>query len=657
MITKGFYTVKAALNKGENPLPHFRDKNHDLTVITRAPFPKEYAKNLGQNCGKRVLPYYIQDRYDRTLTITDIPSILLENQYLKATVLPTLGGRLISLYDKTEQKELLFNTSTIQTANLANRDAWFAGGIEWNFGQYGHAFSSNSPVYCAKQVDAEGNEFLRLYEFERCIGVYWKIDLHLKDRFLYAHMAVHNLSTSDTSLYYWTNVALKQTKKTRVFASEGEVIYIDPFVPKGMKGYGFGELPYLEILSDTDVSYPANFPYSNEYFFTCDHSQVPWEATIQEDGSSFFDASTANLAFRKMFCWGNGWGGKHWQEYLSPEGGEYFEAQAGLAPSQLHGLTLPKQTTYTWTQCFGSLGNKAKIEQVKAIESWKEARDTIQTVLTSLVDRNKLKQYESIFEKESEKATGELLCIGSGWGYLENLRAQTPLPKGMRFIPEADLQVWENFIHTGILETKAKPSLPFSCPPLTWYPLLKDSPSAAYYAGILALELEQEDEAEKYWKNKSDGFSLRNLAILEVRRGNSKEALQLYRLASKSKEYNLDRAIAEEFIRLLVKEQFFQEAKLAYEQLPEAWKTESDSLAIDQAWIACHEQDAQTLGEILLRPWHAVREGETPFKELWFEWKAILYSKEHNQILDDSIREKIMNELTLPQKFDFNMVM
>ena len=37
-------------------------------------------------------------------------------------------------------RELLFNNPIYQPANLALRNAWLAGGIEWNVGQFGHSF-------------------------------------------------------------------------------------------------------------------------------------------------------------------------------------------------------------------------------------------------------------------------------------------------------------------------------------------------------------------------------------------------------------------------------------------------------------------------------------------------------------------------------------
>lgn len=96
---------------------------------------------------------------DRREPVT-LKTIELENDCLKAVFLAEYGMRLYSLYDKVLGRELLFRNPVFQMANLALRDAWFSGGIEWNFGQMGHAFTTCSPVYAAVCREPSGEEFL-----------------------------------------------------------------------------------------------------------------------------------------------------------------------------------------------------------------------------------------------------------------------------------------------------------------------------------------------------------------------------------------------------------------------------------------------------------------------------------------------------------------
>jgi hypothetical protein len=88
-----------------------------------------------------------------------------------------LGGRLISLYDKKSERELLHRNPVFQPANLAIRNAWFSGGIDWNIGQFGHTFTTCAHFTALSRGDDEPG--LRFYEYERSRLIH--------DRFLFAY--------------------------------------------------------------------------------------------------------------------------------------------------------------------------------------------------------------------------------------------------------------------------------------------------------------------------------------------------------------------------------------------------------------------------------------------------------------------------------------
>ena len=179
MLTFQALILPGAALGPENPLPQFRDPQPDRVVPVRDSVPAEKRERLGESTGFRVLPYRMQDRYTRRREPLTFNSAVLENEHLRATFVPELGGRLISLVHKADERELLCRKPVFQPANLAIRNAWFSGGIEWNLGLFGHAFTTCSPLFAATFMSVDGSPGLRLYEFERCTQLFWQIDFTL----------------------------------------------------------------------------------------------------------------------------------------------------------------------------------------------------------------------------------------------------------------------------------------------------------------------------------------------------------------------------------------------------------------------------------------------------------------------------------------------
>jgi len=80
-----------------------------------------------------VYPYTMLDDLTDNREPRTYKAIVLENEYLRATILPELGGRLYSLYDKTANREVFYRNRSVKYGLVALRGAWISGGIEFNF--------------------------------------------------------------------------------------------------------------------------------------------------------------------------------------------------------------------------------------------------------------------------------------------------------------------------------------------------------------------------------------------------------------------------------------------------------------------------------------------------------------------------------------------
>ncbi|MFA5698567.1 MAG: DUF5107 domain-containing protein [Sphaerochaeta sp.] len=667
-ITKTTYQANAALVQGMNPLPSFRDPKHDLPVRLKDDVPQQYHRYLGLDCGRRALPYPMLDRYDRARTPSKLPAIVLDNEYLQATFLPSLGGRLISLFDKKEERELLYANKNLQVGNLGILDAWFAGGIEWNIGQYGHAFSSSLPLHFSSQKDKEGRTFLRLYSFERAKKLYFHIDFHLRNRYLVTHTAVHNPTIEDVSLYSWVNIAVESDDCLRVLASNSKALYLDPYAENNERLFGAMEMPTMPIYPGLDVSYPNRFAASNEYFFTCEEDELPWECALSRDGKGLFEVSTHPLSYRKMFCWGVHSGGERWQRYLSPDSNiDYVEIQSGTSPTQLHGEILKKKSSVAWTQAFGLLTVNPEIAHHKAYEV---ARKGSEEAILQKISVNTLSDYDAQLAEAALIPPGEILYRGEGWGYLETQIAPTASIPAFRFEaidckePE---RVYLHFLQTGQLPPDII-NLPLPPISLQWKErfeaALNESPERAtllYLLGIIYLEEERTSLAETVWREAltihPSAFIARNLAQLEKRRGEVQAALAWYEKARDFVDFEHDWAIAEEYLALLVKEKKYEHALVVLNDLPNHWLEVSENLRLYRAHIAIWEKKPELIQQLVFdQPLAHIREGETPLEELWDEMCLLRYCEAHEvHVITASLREQIKTRYPIPPKYDFAM--
>ncbi|NCB01966.1 MAG: hypothetical protein EOM67_07335, partial [Spirochaetia bacterium] len=85
-------TIKASLPQGENPLPYFRAPHHDMLVCVKENVGIDYQKLMGLDCGYRVLPYSVQDRYDTNRVEQEIEAVVMENEFLKFRINLARGG-------------------------------------------------------------------------------------------------------------------------------------------------------------------------------------------------------------------------------------------------------------------------------------------------------------------------------------------------------------------------------------------------------------------------------------------------------------------------------------------------------------------------------------------------------------------------------------
>ena len=366
-------------------------------------------------------PYKMQDMYTRELHEREMHAVVLENEYLKATFLPEWGGKLMSLIDKEKNCDLLYCNTVMRPCNLAIRNAWTSGGVEWNCGIFGHNVHTCDTMFTTTTELDDGTPVLRMYEYERIRRVVQQMDFFLPEgsRMLYVRNRIINPMPNVVPMYWWSNIAVPETPDTRIVVNADSAYMADNGT----------SLQDMLTYSGADCTYPINVPAAMDFFYKIPDFKRRFEAALDADGYGLIQTSTYRLKGRKLFCWGQNPGGDRWQEYLTEDGSSdrYIEIQAGLAHTQYECLPMPPNTTWEWLEAYGAMNADGD----KVHGDWQEAKAEVAARLDEIITAEELEaMLEATKPMAKAKAKGELMFRGSGWGALENMmRAKIGRPQ------------------------------------------------------------------------------------------------------------------------------------------------------------------------------------------------------------------------------------
>ncbi|WP_269938013.1 DUF5107 domain-containing protein [Arthrobacter sp. HY1533] len=414
-LTMTTQTIQLAELGPDSPLPAVQALLEPPYVVGEG-IPEEIAAGARWGKVKNIYPYPMQEEYSRATSATEVAAVVLENGHVKATFLPQLGGRLWSLEDKASGKELLHTQDRVQFANLALRNAWFAGGIEFNIGTRGHSPTTCAPLHTAVVRTPEGQEVLRMWEFDRLREVVFQIDAWLPadSKVVLVAVRIQNPNAETVPMYWWTNAAVPQSPQTRVLAPaklayatnyDGSMTRVDPTDVRGV-----------------DATWPENNKtQAADFFFDIAPEERRWEVAADDAGDGLALVSSPQLRGRKLFVWGETVGGHRWQEWLSPSEGEdaeprrYAEIQSGLAQTQFEHVPMPAGASWQWVEAYGN----AALDPALAAGPWDVAVAHGARRVEELVSEQAVAGALADAGRWADLPPSEFLLAGNGWGALE----------------------------------------------------------------------------------------------------------------------------------------------------------------------------------------------------------------------------------------------
>lgn len=650
----------------ESPLPPLHSPAGPVGKMRiDASVPRSDRKYMQYGGPTPLLPYHMQDEYGRRKRTRAFRTAVLENEILRATFLLELGGRLWSLVHKPTGRELLYVNPVFQAANLATRNAWFSGGVEWNIGLRGHSPLTCSPLFAAEVIRRDGTPVLRLYEWERVRGVPFQIDACLPSgsAFLLVHVRIVNPHDREIPMYWWSNMAVPEAPGLRVLTPADSALRTDYA--------GRLSLQPVPPPGGPDVTYPANVTDAADFFYRVPHLQRPWIAALDNDGRGLVQTSTRRLKGRKLFVWGMGAGGRRWQEFLSVPDRPYVEIQAGLARTQREYVPMPAGAQWSWVEAYGLM--EADPGQVHD-KDCPAARRVVDARLDEILSEKALRSQHSRMRTIADSVPLRLIQSGSGWGALECKRRQMSSEPpmctgGTVFDPRSlgeDQRPWLELLERGELPPRDPAEGPGkSLVQEEWRRLLEEAVRtgrsdhwlAWLHLGTMRFAAGDVEGAHQAWETSLErqptAWALRNLAALARQEGRAEEACHLYGRAL-GMAPDLAPLAIECFATLLRAGKPRDVLSLIEQSPPRVRNRSRVRLLLAQAALAAGDLDQaeRTLGGLEVVD---IREGDNITTELWFQVHERRLAERENVPIDDALRQRVRREFPPPRDLDYRM--
>lgn len=269
--------------------------------------------------GRMVYPYPMYDKLTNNKVQKQYNALWVENEYVKALVLPEIGGRLHGAQDKTNGYQFLYDQTTIKPGLVSMTGAWISGGVEWNF-PHGHRPSGFRETDWTIQQNPDGSRTVWTGEIDQVYGMRWSIGttVYPGRNWVETKVRLYNCTPYTHSFQYWATAAVR--------ATENYQAVIPGEIATGHYKQDFYRWPVNE---GVDISYWKNIPPASSFFSWESKSDYFGGYSPDLKGGLVHLADHNIVRGKKLWTWGTAPSGRIWEKILSDGDLPYFEPQAG----------------------------------------------------------------------------------------------------------------------------------------------------------------------------------------------------------------------------------------------------------------------------------------------------------------------------------------
>ena len=268
-------------------------------------------------------PYFFFDGTSATNTLRKWKAVILENDRIKVTILPEIGGKIWGAADKATGRDFIYHNHVVKFRNVARRGPWCSGGIEFNFGIYGHTPSTATPVSYYVYNGKDGSVSCFLSDTELVCRTTWQVEVRLEDGkdYFVTRTTWFNGSGFFTPFYHWMNAAYSVRGNPEFFFPGASYI-----------GHAGDSHPWpLDDKGRNLARYSDNSFGRHKSYHVLDGDNSFYGIWWPDAGfGSYHETSVEQKSGRKIWLWALSREGGIWEDLLTDADGQYAELQSGL---------------------------------------------------------------------------------------------------------------------------------------------------------------------------------------------------------------------------------------------------------------------------------------------------------------------------------------
>ncbi len=278
----------------------------------------------------KIFPYFKFEGYEHTSEKKDWKVVTLENDYIKVTVLPEIGGKVWGAIEKSTGEEFLYKNEVIKFRNIAMRGPWTSGGIEFNFGIIGHHPSTATPVDYITRTNPDGSVSCIVGSTDLPSNTSWTVEIRLeKDKaYFETNASWYNASPLTEAYYNWMTAAAVTSEDLEFFIPGNAYVEHSgdanswPIDNQGRdlalyKNNDFGPAKSYHVVGEYNDFFGGYYHDRNFGF----GQWAPYE----------------EMPGQKLWLWALSRSGGIWEDLLTDSDGQYIEFQAGRLLDQYSG--------------------------------------------------------------------------------------------------------------------------------------------------------------------------------------------------------------------------------------------------------------------------------------------------------------------------------